>query len=100
MFSKSIWLIFAVILMWLDPAFSQDTTKVYHATRIEKSPVIDGELNEPFWQTIPAMTDFFQYQPNEGTKPDHPTEVRIAYDDRAIYIGALMIDSAPDSVLG
>ncbi|HEV3051330.1 MAG TPA: DUF5916 domain-containing protein, partial [Longimicrobium sp.] len=38
-------------------------------------------------------TDFRQQQPNEGQPATQRTEVRFAYDDGALYVGARMYDS-------
>ncbi len=70
-----------------------------NAIRTQIAPVIDGKLTEQEWfDAIPAK-DFIQYNPYNGAAPTQPTEVRIMYDDRAIYVGAMMYDSAPDSIL-
>ncbi len=55
------------------------------ATYVEDRPDIDGVLDEPFWQLIEPISDFRQRVPNEGAEPTERTEVRIAYDERAIY---------------
>ncbi|HSU17309.1 MAG TPA: DUF5916 domain-containing protein [Longimicrobium sp.] len=54
---------------------------------------IDGKLDEPVWTSAPAATDFRQQDPNEGQPATQRTEVRLAYDDEALYIGARMYDS-------
>ena len=64
------------------------------------SPVaVDGVLSEEVWQRGPAFTAFVQRDPVEGQPPAQPTEVRVAYDDDAVYVGARMYDSAPESIL-
>ena len=63
-------------------------------------PSIDGRLDESVWSTAPAGTDFVQNQPNPGQPSAQKTEVRVAYDDDAIYVGLRMYDTAPDSVVG
>lgn len=69
------------------------------ATRISTKIKIDAQLDEAVWTTLPVAKKFVQYEP----KPDIPaifdTEVKIAYDDQAIYIGALLRDPNPDSIL-
>ncbi len=55
---------------------------------------LDGRLDEPVWHTAPAATDFRQYQPDEGKPATQRTEVRFAYDDAALYVGARMFDTA------
>jgi hypothetical protein len=69
------------------------------AVRLEAPVSIDGKLDEPVWSNGHAVTQFKQRDPNEGTEPSFPTEVRVAYDDDALYIGARMYDPAPDSIL-
>ncbi|MFL5381601.1 MAG: DUF5916 domain-containing protein [Longimicrobiaceae bacterium] len=54
---------------------------------------IDGRLDEEVWRTAPAATGFTQQDPNEGRPATERTEVRIAYDQEALYIGARMLDS-------
>ena len=54
---------------------------------------IDGKLDEPAWAKATPITDFRQQQPREGAPASQRTEVRILYDERAIYIGARMYDS-------
>ena len=61
--------------------------------------VLDGKLNEVDWTNAEATSDLTQFSPNPGYKCSQRTEIRILYDDEAIYIGAQMFDSAPDSIL-
>ncbi len=56
---------------------------------------VDGTLDEPVWQTAPAVTDYVQAEPDEGAPPSDRMEVRFAYDDNALYVGARMSSSAP-----
>ena len=60
---------------------------------------LDGNLDDAAWQTIPAQSDFQQYSPDPGGRPSQRTEVKFGYDDNALYIGARMWDTAPDSIL-
>ncbi len=61
--------------------------------------VIDGVLDEAAWQQAPVAGDFVQFEPYNGAAPTEKTVVKILYDDAAIYIGATLYDSAPDSIL-
>ena len=54
---------------------------------------IDGKLDETAWAKAAPISDFHQQQPNEGASPTQRTEVRVLYDERALYIGARMYDS-------
>ena len=55
---------------------------------------IDGRLSEEAWRAATPITTFRQFQPTEGAQPSLPTEVRILYDDQALYVGARLSDSA------
>jgi hypothetical protein len=61
--------------------------------------LVDGTLDEEVWKTATAVADFTQRDPDQGVPPRQKTEVRIAYDDDAVYVGARMFDTAPDSVV-
>ena len=64
------------------------------------SPIdLNGNLDDDAWQRIPAQSDFQQFSPDPGGRPSQRTEVRFGYDDNALYIGARMWDTAPDSIL-
>ncbi|WP_299215709.1 DUF5916 domain-containing protein [uncultured Dokdonia sp.] len=70
------------------------------ATRIDTPPKIDGILDDAIWSKLPAYGDFQMFEPgNEGTIEDaFRTEVKMAYDDRAVYVAAYMYDPSPDSI--
>ncbi|MBX7185257.1 MAG: carbohydrate binding family 9 domain-containing protein [Vicinamibacteria bacterium] len=57
------------------------------ATRTDAPPVIDGRLDEPSWAAAEPAGPFTQSVPDEGASPTERTEVRVLYDDRALYIG-------------
>ena len=60
---------------------------------------IDGVLRESLWQSAERVNGFTQRDPNEGALPTESTVVHIAYDDAALYIGARLYDSHPDSIV-
>ena len=51
---------------------------------------LDGRVDEQVWRGAPAVTDFVQKEPVEGAPPGDRMEVRFAYDDTALYVGARM----------
>ena len=67
------------------------------AARLETAIAVDGRLDEAAWQKAPAATGLRQYQPKEGDPESLRTEVRFLFDDRALYIGARMIQ--PEGVI-
>lgn len=58
------------------------------ATRINEAPEIDGKMNDACWEKLPISSDFTQIEPDAGKASTNKTEVRIGYDDVAIYVGA------------
>ncbi len=70
------------------------------ATRIESPPKIDGELNDSAWENTPIAKDFVMLRPDNGKSESetHKTEVKIVYDNSAIYISALMQDPNPSNI--
>jgi hypothetical protein len=56
--------------------------------------VLDGRLDEAAWSAVPPVTEFTQFDPDEGKPASERTEVRILYDEDALYVGARMFDAA------
>lgn len=68
------------------------------ATRLSQQLKIDGNLTEELYQSA-GRTDFKQREPVEGAAPSQRTEFWIAYDDIALYVGARLYDTSPDSIV-
>ena len=75
--------------------------KQYEAQKIISAPKIDGILDDEVWEDVPVATDFLMVEPGDGnpSRPTHPTEVKILYDDEAIYVAAYMYDNEPQRIL-
>jgi hypothetical protein len=69
---------------------AQPSPKVARAVRVSRAPRIDGRLDDEAWSRIAPITEFVQRQPAEGQAPTEATEVFIAYDAEALYVGARM----------
>lgn len=55
---------------------------------------IDGELDEAAWQGLPVHDTYYVLEPDTLAKTPYPTEIRIFYTDRGLYIGARMTQPA------
>lgn len=86
-------------MLSISGAAKMDTISV-HAVRTEKPPRIDGILDDAVWQTAIPIDRFTQKDPDEFAKPTQGSEVRVLYDDKHLYVGARLYDSAPDSIVG
>lgn len=51
---------------------------------------LDGRPDEAMWASVPAITDFVQKEPVFGVPPSEAMEIRFAYDDEALWVGAKM----------
>jgi hypothetical protein len=60
---------------------------------------VDGRLNEPAWIATAPATDFKQRDPDEGAPATEQTELRILYDERAVYVGVRLFDRDPSKVV-
>ncbi|MBI4538805.1 MAG: carbohydrate binding family 9 domain-containing protein [Gemmatimonadetes bacterium] len=69
------------------------------AARASQTPVIDGRLDEELWSLTPAIEGFVQFEPREGEAPTERTEVRIVFDDEALYVAAWLYDSDPAGIV-
>ena len=48
---------------------------------------VDGKLDEPEWQNAQSISDFVTVYPNDKSKPEFKTEVKVFSDDKGIYFG-------------
>ena len=76
-----------------------DSTPSTRAVRAERPPVIDGREDDPVWRTVPATSDFLEFQPAEGKAPRFKTEFKAAYDDHNLYVFVRAYDPHPDSIM-
>ncbi len=93
-------LFFALLFFYSVCSIAQQK-KTIEATRVTSAPKIDGILDDTVWESLPAYSNFNMYQPgNEGTiDPAYKTEVKMAYDDKAVYFAAYMLDPDPNGIL-
>src|SRR5262245_1043552 len=60
---------------------------------------IDGTLSEEAWASAVPFTGFRQRDPDEGRPVTEETHLRILYDDRALYVGAALLDRDAPSIV-
>ena len=82
------------------PAATTDTStrRVAQAVRRDGAITIDGRLDDAGWRNAVATSGFTQSYPTPGAPANQPTEVRVLYDDQALYVAVKMSDSRPDSI--
>ena len=110
-------ILIAILMVWVSfpvgPALAQEDESEERATAavdtVYKIPSmsavrrsgeiqIDGIVDEAAWQLATPTTRFLQREPVEGAQPSEQTEVRVLYDEGALYLGAIMYDSQPEGI--
>jgi len=81
-----------------EPAASPRARPSIAAARRTSKVSLDGRLDDEAWQHATTAGGFVQKRPIEGDSAEHGTEVRVLYDDDAIYIAARMFDSEPRTI--
>jgi hypothetical protein len=95
--------LFVIMLILISSgyAFAQNPVKPKEllSTRSGEKPKVDGSLEDKCWINVPIATGFVEANPVAGRieAKSRRTEVKIIYDDDAIYVAARMFDDA-DSV--
>ena len=78
---------------------SGTTRRAATAIQVGEAPMIDGLLNEGAWLKAIPLDGFTQADPLEGEPASLGTEVRILYDNDAIYVGAILHDTDPSQIV-
>ncbi len=61
-------------------------------------PRIDGDLGDEIWQQTQAIDDLLQNDPNNMQAPTERTLVRVAYDDRSVYVAVMNFMRDPSQI--
>jgi hypothetical protein len=75
-----------------------ESKKTLEAIYLTQPLKVDGYLNEAAYLNAKPARDFVQIQPYNGRPSYQPTEVSVFYDENALYLGAMLYDSCPDSI--
>ncbi len=66
---------------------------------VSDPPVIDGLLDDAAWGRATPMAGFIQREPSDGQPASERTEVRVVFDEEALYIGVWAFDSRPAEIV-
>ena len=96
---KEFFTIFLLTIFFGLKAKSDNKKKSIEAFSIETEDIkLDGKLDESFWNSISGISDFLVQEPIEGGIPTENTVIKIAYDNKYLYIGAIFYDSDPEGI--
>lgn len=93
-------LLVAVLFLIVNVSYPKDNGGNYYvrASKFEKAPKIDGELENPIWEEGVVLETFTQYEPQEGAQPTEKTIAYIGYDSKNLYIAVRCYDSNPKAI--
>lgn len=96
---RSIFILFILVFCSVVHSQEENTVltkdkKTLNIKRASNKPKIDGVLDDAIWTNADVATDFIQFRPEIGnTLPTaQRTEVKMSYDDDAIYVAAYLYD--------
>jgi hypothetical protein len=73
-------------------ASAQPGPPAVRAQRATAAISVDGHLDEAAWQAAKPVRGFLQRDPDQGQPATEDTELRILFDDRALYVGVRLHD--------
>ncbi|MBT8254912.1 MAG: carbohydrate binding family 9 domain-containing protein [Bacteroidia bacterium] len=59
---------------------------------------IDGILDEAAWDLVDWSSDYVEFQPDVGTEPTEQTKIKIAYDDKNLYVAFKCYQKDPSTI--
>ena len=88
-------LVFLLLLFVLQTVWSQKINKDYvlKIGKISEEIVLDGRLEESIWETADVAENFSMILPQDDRKATQFSEVRMAYDDKNIYLAVIFFNN-------
>ncbi len=90
-------LAYIIFLFISHQCFSGDKP-VMQAVRAQSAPKIDGKLDDAAWRNIPSVNTTITLSPEFGKSPSERSEIKVIYDDAAIYVAANLLDNHHDLI--
>jgi hypothetical protein len=81
------------------PFQSPDGRRTVTAVEAHAPITLDGALDEEVWRIAVPAAEFLQAEPHEGQPATEVTEVRLAFDREALYIGVVCRSSDAASLI-
>lgn len=90
-----------ILVVFLHSNIFLGQKKTLQSIRTTEKITIDGLLDEAIWKIAPIATDFVMINPGNGTPiPNRQkTDVKIVYDNEAVYVAATLYDDEPTKIL-
>jgi len=90
-----------LIIVLFFSVFGYGQKKILQTKSISENITIDGKIDEAAWKSTSVASDFIMFEPDNGKQiPENKkTEVKVLYDNDAIYVAALMYDNEPNKIM-
>jgi hypothetical protein len=69
------------------------------AIRAVRPPVLDGRDDDDVWRTAQPITEFQEFDPDEGKPARFATVAKVAYDEHNFYVFIRAFDAEPQKIL-
>lgn len=91
-------LLAALLLSALARAAEPAAVSFYECLPCPAPPVLDGKLDDPCWQSLPLMDQFYRYWSPVPRPPPLHTAARLCHDAAGLYLGVTMYEERLDAV--
>ena len=95
-------LVYVLAIVWASVLFGQEKDIGYKkvpAMRCNEKIEIDGSLSEISWEQATPAQNFVVYESTPGLPSSQNSEIKLVYDDKAIYIGAYLYDTDASEIM-
>ena len=94
-FKKYLFFLFVFSLMSAVHGQKKNADYRLHIRKTTLAIDIDGIINEQAWNETDVIKDFFMVLPADTGKASQPSEIRMAYDEKNIYLAAIFYNNPP-----
>ncbi len=79
--------------------FAQNSEKSFTVKYISEDIILDGVLDDPIWGMAESASTFQQYFPTDSIIAKAPSDIKMLYDDKNLYIGIRINTIGKDYVI-
>ncbi|MFT6935056.1 MAG: hypothetical protein ACJAUQ_001449 [Maribacter sp.] len=80
-------------------AFAQNSEKSFTVKYISEDITLDGALDDPIWGMAESANTFQQYFPTDSVIAKAPSDIKMLYDNKNLYIGIRVNTIGKDYVI-
>ncbi len=90
--------ILSILLLFIAGQVHAQSNQLFELPRLSSPITLDGMPDEQAWQEIPPLP-LTMYQPVHMGQMTERSVIRVAYDDKYIYVSGKLYDSEPDKIV-